>query len=240
MVNHLWVIRHGQSTANVAFAHAAVGRTAQFDLPECDAEVPLSKFGELQAAELGLPLSEILAKRGPCAVFCSPYRRARQTLQVALAEASLVKVQGLAKGFHEPEIFFDERLRDREMGDLELLPPNVIKERFPEEWIQKHQVGVLDYLPPGGESLRDVKERLITFWVELEASEFENVLLVGHDATVLLLRWLIEDLTEADTLSLLKASVYNSSISSWARVNGCMGLVSFNDVSHLKPELLNP
>ncbi|WP_374195904.1 phosphoglycerate mutase family protein [Streptomyces scabiei] len=79
------MVRHGQSTANVAYAEAErTGSTVP--VPGRDADVPLSGPGRAQAEALGGWLAGISAGGGggdggpgPDLVVCSPYVRARQT-----------------------------------------------------------------------------------------------------------------------------------------------------------------
>ncbi|WP_371579632.1 phosphoglycerate mutase family protein [Streptomyces sp. NBC_01314] len=74
----LWVIRHGQSTANAASAEAERTGSA-VPLPGRGADVPLSDLGRAQAGALGGWLAGIAGDQGPELVVCSPYVRARQT-----------------------------------------------------------------------------------------------------------------------------------------------------------------
>ncbi|MEU5756719.1 phosphoglycerate mutase family protein [Streptomyces sp. NPDC047829] len=70
----LWAVRHGQSTANVAFAAAASGSTVP--VPGRDQDVPLSGLGAAQAVALGDWLAGQTPGAGPDLVVCSPYARA--------------------------------------------------------------------------------------------------------------------------------------------------------------------
>ncbi|WP_237277257.1 phosphoglycerate mutase family protein, partial [Streptomyces caniscabiei] len=60
----LWVVRHGQSTANVAYEEA--GRTGStVPLPGRGADVPLSDLGRAQAGALGGWLAGSAGPAGP-------------------------------------------------------------------------------------------------------------------------------------------------------------------------------
>jgi phosphohistidine phosphatase SixA len=77
----LLLIRHGESTANVAAAEAeAVGAEA-IAVEAGDADVPLSPLGRAQAATLAKAVRDHDASEADW--FSSPYRRALQTAQAA-------------------------------------------------------------------------------------------------------------------------------------------------------------
>ncbi|WP_272920691.1 phosphoglycerate mutase family protein [Streptomyces sp. SID1328] len=77
----LWAVRHGESTANVAFAAAAASRSTE-PVAGRDRDVALSPLGVRQAKALGGWLARQDYSSGPDLVVCSPYLRARQTWQV--------------------------------------------------------------------------------------------------------------------------------------------------------------
>jgi hypothetical protein len=62
-------------------------------------------------------------------------------------------------------------------------------------------------------------------------------MLFGHEATVLLVRYLAEGLSEAALISVAHAtSIANCSISSWRRTHGELRPELFNFVEHLRRE----
>lgn len=164
----LWAVRHGQSTANVAFAEAE--RTGSADLPVVgrDSDVPLSALGRAQARTLAGWLAGHAPGTGPDLVVCSPYARARQTWDAMAGPASDVPV------------LVDERLRDREMGVFELHPPTALEARAPAEAARRALLGEWSYRPPGGEALADVALRVRDLTTELAgAAAGRRVLLVA-------------------------------------------------------------
>jgi 2,3-bisphosphoglycerate-dependent phosphoglycerate mutase len=214
----LMVVRHGESVANAAFAAADAAGRVETGVTGRDADVPLSDLGRAQATDLGRWLAALPPERAPEVVLCSPYRRAAETAQLALAELPA-----------RLPVRFDERLRDRETGVLELLSRRAVQERFPDEDRRRARVGELYYRPPGGESLVDVALRLRTLLRDLELAESgRRVLLVAHDAVVLMLRYLIEELTE-DGLGAVTADgpVANASVTRWVR-DGRLRLATYN------------
>lgn len=218
----LIVVRHGQSTANAAFAAAeAAGRT-ETGLTGRDADIPLSPLGRAQAASLGRWLAALPPARRPEVVLCSPYRRARQTWQVARACAGQA-------GVPLPAPRIEPRLRDRVMGRLELLTSAAIAARFPEQAARRRAEGELRYRPPGGESLMDVAARLRTLLPDLDRwFPGRRVLLVAHDAVVLMLRHLIDGLSGPDLLAV--GPIANGSVTRWRRDGGRLVLAEFNRV----------
>lgn len=68
-----------------------------------------------------------------------------------------------------------------------------MQRRFPEEDARRHLLGKMYYRPPGGESWADVAQRLRSVLGDLvRAEDGRRVLVVTHDATVMLLRYVLE------------------------------------------------
>lgn len=123
----------------------------------------------------------------------------------------------------------DDRLRDREMGDLELMLRAVTAALHPAHARLREETGELRYRPPGGASLPDVGERLRDFLAGADLAE--RPLIVAHDAVVLMLQQLIEPMSEADLLGV--PAVANASVTRWAVRDGSLQMVSYNDTAHL-------
>ncbi|AEV84924.1 phosphoglycerate mutase [Actinoplanes sp. SE50] len=210
----LGIVRHGQSIGNIAAERAERGNAEVIDLAERDADVPLSPTGEHQAQAVG----RLLAAQPPDLVIASPYLRTRQTAGIALT------------GLDVP-LLVDERLRDRELGVLDLLTNAGVRARFPEEERRRARLGKFYYRPPGGESWADVLLRLRSVLRELrEDHAGARVLLVAHEATVWLVRYLVEGLAEPELMSLARGqAIANCSISAWRDGTA----ERFNDVGHL-------
>ncbi|MET0422926.1 MAG: histidine phosphatase family protein, partial [Actinoplanes sp.] len=116
----LAVVRHGQSTGNIAAEQAEAGGAQVIDIPERDADVPLSATGREQATALATFFTGLAADRRPTVAVVSPYLRARQTAQLALGDLPI-------------EVRVDERLRVRELGVLVLLTARGVEARLPDE-----------------------------------------------------------------------------------------------------------
>ena len=221
----LGVIRHGQSTGNVIAQDAETDGLEAIDIPERDADVPLSGTGREQAQAVGAWLNALEEGERPVVAVVSPYLRTRQTAELALAGTGIRAV-------------VDERLRDRELGVLDLLTARGVQQRLPEEYARRARHGKFYYRPPGGESWADVLLRLRALLRELRQDHpGGRVLLFGHEATVLLVRYLAESLSEAELMEVAHAtSVANCSISTWRRADDVLRAELFNSVVHLHRE----
>ncbi|MCQ1952430.1 histidine phosphatase family protein [Arthrobacter sp. zg-Y238] len=222
----LILVRHGESAGNVAATRAGREGAERIDLPWRDPDVPLSPDGEQQAAALGRWIAGLPAEELPDSVWCSPYLRARQT-------AELAGLAGLTGGMR-----VDERLRDRELGILDLLTSAGVAARYPEEAERRSWLGKFAYRPPGGESWADVALRLRSVFRDLDDEEDgKRVAVVCHDAVILLIRYVLEQMSEQELLDTAAAnSVRNGSVTRLVRPTGTgpWKLHTFNSVLHLQ------
>ena len=111
----------------------------------------------------------------------------------------------------------DERLREKEFGVLDRLTVHGIREKFPDLSEQRGHVGKFYFRPPGGESWCDVILRLRSL-VEMMAREHggERVLVVAHQVTVNCLRYLLENMDEAQILDIdRRGDVPNCGVTSY-------------------------
>ena len=98
------------------------------------------------------------------------------------------------------------------------------------------RLGKFYYRPPGGESWADVLLRLRALLWEVRGDHpGGRVLLFAHEATVLLIRYLAEALSEAELMTIARrTTIANCSLSSWRRVAGQLRPELFNHVEHLR------
>ncbi|GIF44340.1 histidine phosphatase family protein [Actinoplanes xinjiangensis] len=226
MVAELILVRHGQSLANVAFPAADAEGLMEAVVSGRDAEVPLTEAGEEQAAALGRWLAALPEDRRPQVVITSPYLRARETWRIA------------AEGLDLPAPSTDDRLVDRLMGELELLTRAAVTARFPGEAARRAQAGEFEYAPPGGESFADIAVRLKSFLDDLHADHpGERVIVVAHDAVVLMMRAVVEQLSWDEVIAVEKesGSVRNASITRFDDSSGTLTLDRYNVIDHLPP-----
>jgi probable phosphoglycerate mutase len=221
----LGVLRHGQSSGNVAAEAAETAGLDVIDIPERDADVPLSDIGRQQATAVGRWFGDLTDGDRPTVAVVSPYLRTRQTAELALARLGVHTV-------------IDERLRDRELGVLDLLTSRGVANRLPDEAVRRRRLGKFYYRPPGGESWTDVLLRLRSLLHDVRAEHPDGrVLLVGHEAIVLLVRYLVESLTEAELMDVVRGTtIANCSISTWRRDGDALRPEEFNHVEHLREE----
>ena len=193
----LWIVRHGQSAGNVARDAAHAAGLPMIDIAHRDVDVPLSALGERQAKALGLWFASLPEKEKPEVVLASPYVRARQTAR-AICEA------GGVAGEARPPII-DERLREREFGIFDRLTTAGILEKYPELAEQRALLGKFYHRAPGGESWADVILRLRSALdtVSLHHAD-RRVLIVCHQVVVLCLRYILEEMDEAQILAIDK------------------------------------
>ena len=225
----LAVVRHGQSTGNVIAQRSEVGGLEAIDIPQRDADVPLSDVGRAQATAVGRWLARLGPDERPQLAVVSPYLRARQTAEVALDPVGI-------------PYLVDERLRDRELGVLDLLTARGVDVRLPQEAARRARLGKFYYRPPGGESWTDVLLRLRTLLLDLRLHHPDaRVLWFAHEATVLLTRYLAEGLDEAELMAVARSvRIANGSVSSWRHVDGVLRPELFNDVAHLDRDMAPP
>jgi broad specificity phosphatase PhoE len=220
----LWLVRHGESIANIAATRAEREGLETVPIDIRDADVPLSDTGAEQARALGSWLGAHADGIG--AYWSSPYLRARETLAVAAREA----------GIDAPAVL-DERLRDRELGVLDLLTWRGVQARHPEEAVRRARLGKFYHRPPGGESWADVMLRLRSFSRDGFAAREGETLLVAHDAVVMLLIGLLLALPEQELMAFAADhTVLNASVTRLDLVGDRWELTSFSDVEHLRVE----
>lgn len=218
-VTRLWLVRHGESEGNVAAAKAERDGSPVIELDVRDADVGLSAVGRTQAEALrtwfrtlDAPIDEY---------WVSPYLRARQTLAFAAGDGTAAVV--------------DERLRDRELGILDLLTWKGVEELHPEEAARRRHLGKYYHRPAGGESWADVALRLRSFLGEALERRGPTALVVAHDAVIMLVLHVLLPLDEPKLMAFAAShTVRNASVTEVVRADGGWELVSFSRVDHLE------
>ena len=131
----------------------------------------LSERGRELAAELG----ERRRNDGIAAVFASDRRRAFETAEIAFGDSDI-------------PIFLDWRLRECDYGELTGAPA---------ERVGAEVKNRIDRRFPGGESYRDVVERMARFVDDLFLRwDDKRVIVIGHAAT----RWAIQHVVDGEKL----------------------------------------
>jgi broad specificity phosphatase PhoE len=201
----LWIVRHGESTANVARRKAELENSLTIDFIGREMDIPLSEIGVSQAISAGKWF--LTQSEKPTVVFASPYMRTFETARF-IAEHAGIKDVG---------IFHDERIREREFGIFDRLTWRGSVEKFPDEMAKREAIGKFYYRPPGGESWCDVALRVRNFWRDLYLNHpDERILVVTHEVVVRIFRYVVERMTEAEILAIDKASdILNGAITSY-------------------------
>jgi broad specificity phosphatase PhoE len=219
----VWLVRHGESIGNVADANAQKAGSGKLELDVRDPDVPLSDTGRGQAEALGRHLASLPEDERPTAVLSSPFARALTTAQLATA--------GL-----EVRVRTDERLRERDFGAFDGMTGTGIREQYPDEAGRRDLLGKFYYRPPGGESWADVALRIRSLLAtEALRHDCARLLVVAHQAVIMVFRYVLEELTEQELLAVDKEEqVANASLTRYElNGDGELKLVSFNEVEHL-------
>src|SRR4051795_3232882 len=235
---------------NVADAHAQQAKAGRLELDVRDPDVELSDTGRSQAEALGKWLAEQPEDQRPTAALSSPFNRAMTTAELATANLGIrVRTDerlrerdfGAFDGMTGPGIRVrtDERLRERDFGAFDGMTGAGIREQFPEEAQRRDLLGKFYYRPPGGESWADVALRIRSVLAtEGLRYDCERLMIVAHQAVIMVFRYVLEELTEQELLVVDKEEqVANASLTRYDRdERGNLRLTSFNEVEHLTAE----
>lgn len=216
----LVLVRHAESNGNLADSEAQARGAERLELELRDADVPLSPTGQEQADTLGRFMSDVEAGRSADLLVSSPYRRAAETAERAVT----------ASGW-STDIVVDERLRERDLGAFDRLTKVGIKAKFAEEAERRRHVGKFYYQPPSGESWCDVTLRIRSLLADLrEGYAGKRVWLFTHQAVIMSVRYVLENLTEQELLDIdTSQRLPNCSLTSYRAGGQGMELVSFAD-----------
>ena len=141
----LYLVRHGQTDYNLLNKFAG-GKI----------DVPLNEKGLNQAKET----KEILKNYDIDLIICSPMKRTRQTAEIINEDRHI-------------EIIFDERLRERDLGELE--------NKFHSEVNRDNHWNYYYDNPYDLESIKSVEERTFSFINDIkEKYNNRKILVVGH------------------------------------------------------------
>src|SRR4051794_30612217 len=213
------LVRHGESVGNVADSRAHETEAEQLDLGQRDADVELSPRGREQAAALAAWLEGAGPAAQPEVLISSPYRRAAQTAERCAAGAGLT-------------VGHDERLRERDLGLFDGLTGRGIRARYPEEAERRSRLGKFYYQPPSGESWCDVVLRIRDLLRDLEGLDGARVWLFTHQAVIMSVRYVLEELSEASLLEIDRSTpLPNASLTVYERVDDTFVLRRYGDAT---------
>ena len=201
----VWLLRHGQSQGNVirdaAAARDSTCSTSRTATWTC--RCPNSDNARPRHSETGC--------RSSLPTTVPTWSLRRRTCVPSTRHACVLKAAGLDVKVHQ-----DERLRERELGILDLLTHEGVKARFPEEFQRRQRLGKFYHRPPGGESWVDVALRLRSLRDSIGREHSgRRVLLVTHEVVIVLMRYLMEDLDEKEALALGGGRIANCSLTTY-------------------------
>jgi broad specificity phosphatase PhoE len=179
------------------------------DLMIGNTEDPLNEKGMQQAEKIAMRLKDEKIDR----IFCSRMKRARQTADAI-------------NKYHRKDIVIAEELVERHFGQLEGRP----REEFREN-AKKKGVSYYDYRPEGGESSRDVQERVMKFLNRLiEKYPEETILIVTHGVVI---TTILLDVGKISTNEYRKLMSHNTGLSV-IEVTGKREIKLINCTKHLE------
>ncbi|MBL75715.1 MAG: hypothetical protein CL763_02165 [Chloroflexi bacterium] len=153
-------------------------------------------------------------------VYSSDLVRATETAELILK----------ANQLNRPEVNIDPTLREVSFGDFEGMTWEEMSSTV--DGLRLHQdMRNLDYAPPGGESYRDLLNRLAKFALLLETNHVrDNVLIVGHGAALRAL--VVKLLGLADDAYWSLTGLGSGSITRVSNRRSGNVLLSWNDIGH--------
>jgi broad specificity phosphatase PhoE len=208
----LWLVRHGESTANLARLKAETEKLMTIDFHEREPDVPLSEKGIGQSIAIGRWFK--FQQQKPTVIYSSPYLRTLESMRLIVENSRLSSIN----------IMQDERLRERELGIFDRLTKLGAMQKYPEECEKRERLGKFYHRPPGGESWIDVISRLRSFaHTEFSKMAGERVLIITHEVVIRCFRYILENLTEHEVLAIDRAcDVANGAITAYEfDENGC-------------------
>jgi len=229
-MDHLVIVRHGESLRNVGKDAATAAGEMEYGGGLRDMDVPLTPRGEKQSDATGKYLGQ---KFHFDRIFVSPYLRTIRTAEI------------MTKYFKDcPPMMIEDRIREKEFGILDGFTKIGIAKNYPDELHRKERDGKYYYRPPGGESYPDVALRIHSFLGTMAREcRKQTVLVMCHSVVVLTFRRLLERLSERELMTIDRdpgQDVCNCSVT-WYEFNpaaggkGKMELREFNGV-HYAPE----
>lgn len=161
--NKYFVMRHGEADSN---AKSYVSTDIKKDNSH------LTEKGKGDVLETAKNLSKQLNGGNIDFIFSSPFFRTKETAEIVAGE----------NGFKTSEIIFDERLREIGAGDFEGKSWGDYRQYFSNDEERFNKV------PPQGESLREVKNRITEFIYDIDKKYLgKNILIVSHECPIWLL-----------------------------------------------------
>ncbi len=217
----LWIVRHGESAAMLASHAAASNGQHRITLNARDMDTGLSVAGAAQAHALGQWFAVQRESDRPDIILTSPYQRAQDTATTLALTVPIIT---------------DERLRERELGILDGLTWQGVKALHPDQAAQRDLLGKFYHRPPGGENWCDVIQRLrgVVDRIALHHAG-ARVMIVAHECVIFCLRYILEELDEAQILAIdAVGDIANCALTEYRAGEHGLALTRFNDTAPLE------
>jgi len=100
--------------------------------------------------------------------------------KVKVYSSPLIRCRKLAEFLDLGDITFDERLKEIYFGQWEMMPWKKIDKKALDSWMKDF----VNLKTPGGESFRDMHDRVMDFFNEMLSKETDDVVLVCHGGVI--------------------------------------------------------
>jgi len=173
--NNFWVLRHGEAN-HVQTGTIASGIEGKNNISH------LTERGKEQVEASVIKLAKQLGKKKIDLIISSPYARAKETAKIA------------AKKFGA-KVIIDKRLAELNVGPF--------NGRLVSEFQAFFKNGLERFVkaPTGGETLTDVKKRVMEFMIDINSKYInKNILITGHGDPLWILETATEGLSNEETL----------------------------------------
>ena len=168
----LTIIRHGQSTYNLA------------NLFTGNLDAPLTSLGEAEALAAGKKIKDVIYN----VAFTSMLIRARETLRIILEEIQQTAIP----------VIKNAALNERMYGNLQGLNKTETAAKYGDAQVEIWRRSY-DVRPPGGESLEDTFNRTVPYYkseIEPKLKSGENILIVAHGNSLRALMMYLENISK--------------------------------------------
>jgi len=173
--NNFWILRHGEAN------HVQAGTIAS-GVEGKNNTSHLTKKGKEQVEESVAKLAKQLGKKKIDFIISSPYARAKETAKIA------------AKKF-KAKIIIDKRLSELNVGVFNGRLVSDFRKFFENEMERFVKA------PTGGETLADVRKRVMDFMIDINAKYInKNILITGHGDPLWILEAATKNLSNEDAL----------------------------------------
>lgn len=169
---YLTLIRHGQSTYNLA------------NLFTGNVDAPLTSLGEAEALAAGKKIKDFIYN----VAYTSKLIRAQETLRIILEEIQQTTIP----------VIKNAALNERMYGNLQGLNKAETARKYGDAQVEIWRRS-FDVRPPGGESLEDTFNRTVPYYkleIEPKLKSGENILIVAHGNSLRALMMYLENISK--------------------------------------------